>query len=150
MESNRKDDNRLELFQLFGQLKKDWKAIIIYSLVGLIIALLISIFFVKPKYSSTIELLVNQKSDNATEFATQQADLNAIETYKDVLNRTVILKPVVKELREKDNYKGSIDTLKKSIKIRNQEKSQVISITVNGQNSYIVADAANMIGQVFT
>lgn len=25
MENNRKDDNRLELFQLFDHLKKDWK-----------------------------------------------------------------------------------------------------------------------------
>lgn len=150
MENNRKDDNRLELFQLFDQLKKDWVAIVIYSFVGLIIALLISIFFVKPKYSSTIELLVNQKSDNVTEYTAQQADLNTIETYKDVLNSTIILKPVVKELREKDNYKESVDMLKNSIKISNQEKSQVISITVTGQNSYVVADAANMIGQVFS
>lgn len=150
MGNKEKDDSKLELNQLFKQLKKDWWQILIYSALGLLIALVIAFAFVKPKYSSTIDLVVSQKTSNVTEYTTQQADLNAIETYKDVLKRTIILKPVVKELREKDNYKGSSNTLKNSVKINNQEKSQVIGVTVTGLNRYVVADAANIIGKVFT
>lgn len=83
------------------------------------------------------------------QYTAQQADLQAINTYKDVLQKSVILAPVVKEVRERDNYQGSVGTLQQSMSITNQTNSQVLSVTVTDTNAYTAADLANTIGKVF-
>ncbi|KRM57442.1 chain length regulator [Ligilactobacillus animalis KCTC 3501 = DSM 20602] len=125
--------------------------IITCTFLGGIIATIVTFVFMTPKYSSTVDLLVNQKTnDAAAQFNVQQADLQAIRTYKDVLTKGVILNDVLKEAKKKDNYKGNIEQLKNDISISNENNSQVISVTVENTNPYVAADIANMVGDVFT
>lgn len=141
----------IDLFQLFNELKKHFRLIIIWALIGLILSMVVSFFFITPKYSSTIDILVNQKADSEqTQYTTQQADLQAINTYKDVIQKAVILEPVVKELKQKNNYQGSVGSLQGAISVANQTSSQVFSVTVTDTNAYMAADIANTIGTVFS
>ena len=87
---------------------------------------------------------------NRVQYATQQADLQAINTYKDVLTKPIILTPVLKEVKKIDNYQGNLDALEKSIKVSNQTNSQVVTVTVTDKNAYVAADVANTIGKIFT
>jgi len=147
----KKTDNFVSLPQYMGILKKHIIAIITCMCLGIVISAVVTFIFMTPKYSSTVDLLVNQKtSDVAAQFNVQQADLQAIRTYKDVLTKGVILNDVLKEAKQKDNYKGNIEQLKKDIDISNESNSQVISVTVKNDNPYIAADIANMVGNVFT
>src|SRR5699024_12759037 len=103
------------------------------------------------KYSSNIDILVNQKANNEqVQYAAQQADLQVINTYKDVLTKPIILTPVLKEVKRIDNYQGNLGTLSNAIKVSNQTNSQVITVTVTDKNAYVAADIANTIGKVFT
>lgn len=107
--------------------------------------------FITPKYSSNIDILVNQKANNEqVQYAAQQADLQVINTYKDVLTKPIILTPVLKEVKRIDNYQGNLGTLSNAIKVSNQTNSQVITVTVTDKNAYVAADVANTIGKVFT
>lgn len=145
------NESRIDLKWVFTALKKHFKLIFVCLLVGLLGALIISFLLVTPKYSSTTDILVNQKSDNTqAEFTAQQADLQAINTYKDVLKKPVILQPVLKSVKQRDNYNKSIDELTNSINISNETDSQVISVTVTDKNMYVASDIANTIGNVFT
>lgn len=95
-------------------LKKNIISIFIWAIVGLVASLGIVFFFIEPKYSSSIDILVNQKANNAqVQYATQQADLQAINTYKDVLTKPIILTPVLKEIKNTDNYQGNLNSLAK-------------------------------------
>ncbi|WP_304651788.1 YveK family protein, partial [uncultured Ligilactobacillus sp.] len=95
--------------------------------------------------------LVNQKSsDIQTQLNVQQADLQAINTYKDVLKKPIILSDVLKQLREKDNYQGNLEDLQSSLNITNETNSQVVTVTAKAENPYIAKDIANMVGEVFT
>ncbi|WKB70674.1 YveK family protein [Ligilactobacillus ruminis] len=148
------DDNNkeviIDLSQLFGAVKKSIVSIIIWGIAGLLVSLFATFVLMTPKYGSTIDILVNQKADNTQmQYTAQQADLQAINTYMDVLKKSVILAPVVKEVRERDNYQGSVGTLQKSMTITNQTNSQVLSVTVTDTNAYTAADIANTIGKVF-
>lgn len=143
--------SNIDLKWLFVTLKKHIKLIIVCAAVGLLAALLITFVFITPKYGSTIDILVNQKTDNKqAQFTAQQADLQAINTYKDVLKKPVILQSVLKEVSQKDNYNQSMDELVDSINVSNETNSQVISISVIDKNAYVAADIANTIGKVFT
>ena len=76
--------------------------------------------------------------------------MQAINTYKDVLTKPIILSPVLKEAKRTDNYQGNLSTLEKSIKVSNQTNSQVVTVTVTDKNAYVAADIANTIGKIFT
>jgi len=132
-------------------LKKNVWNILGWSISLMIISLVVTTFFITPKYSSSIDVLVNQKTSNAeAQYTAQQTDLQAINTYKDVLKRPVILQPVLTEIREKYNYQGNIEDLQNQISIQNETNSQVLTVSVKGKNSYVVANIANIIGKVFS
>ncbi|WP_089135735.1 YveK family protein [Ligilactobacillus murinus] len=146
-----KNESMIDISRFFEIIKRNIIGIIVCGIIGIVISLIVSFFMITPKYESTVDILVNQKSGNsAMQFNMQQADLQAINTYKDVLKKSVILTPVLKEVREKDNYQGSLTDLQKSIEITNQTNSQVISVTVTDKNAYVATDIANTIGKVFT
>lgn len=141
----------IDLRQLFVLLKKNYLRIILWGVLGALVAVIVSFIFMTPKYSASIDLLVNQKASNQSlQYNVQQEDLQAINTYKDVIQKPVILAPVVKELRQKDNYAGSVESLEKLVAISNETNSQVVTVTVTDTNAYTAADLANTIGKVFS
>jgi len=136
---------------LFLIIKKNIVNIILWGIGVMLFMLLVATFFVKPKYSSNIDVLVNQKTDNTqAQYTAQQTDLQAINTYKDILKKPVVLQPVLKKIKEKNNYQGSLNDLQKSISIGNETNSQVLTVTVKGTNAYVTSDTANIIGKVFS
>ena len=149
---SRKDDETIiDSRHLIIVLKNNMISIIIWAVLGLIISLGSVFLLVEPKYSSSIDILVNQKASNEqVQYTTQQADLQAINTYKDVLTKPIILAPVLKEVKRTDNYQGNVSTLENSIKVTNQTNSQVVTVTVTDKNAYVAADVANTIGKVFS
>lgn len=119
----------IDLNELMNVIKKRWVEVILWTILGSLISLAVSIFIISPKYSSSIDILVNQKNDNtAVQYNVQQADLQVINTYKDILTKPVVLTPVLQEIKKNDNYQGNLSTLSKSIKISNQANSQVITV----------------------
>lgn len=148
---SRKDDETIiDLRHLIIVLKNNMISIIIWAVLGLIVSLGSVFLFVEPKYSSSIDILVNQKASNEqVQYTTQQADLQAINTYKDILTKPIILAPVLNEVKRTDNYQGNINTLENSIKVSNQTNSQVVTVTVTDKNAYVAADIANTVGKIF-
>ncbi|OUQ33044.1 chain-length determining protein [Ligilactobacillus salivarius] len=148
---NSKDDvTVIDIGYLMNILKKNILSVLLWAVVGVALSLIAVFMLIEPKYSSSVDILVNQKASNAqVQYAAQQADLQAINTYKDVLTKPIILSPVLKEVKRTDNYQGSIDSLEKSIKVTNQTNSQVITVTVTDKNAYVATDIANTIGKVF-
>ncbi|WEV56546.1 YveK family protein [Ligilactobacillus acidipiscis] len=151
METNNNLDNEFSLSKVLLKLRKGYKQIIVWTLIGAAVSLILSFFVFTPKYNSTLVLLVNQKNEtSAQEYTNQQADLQMINTYQDVLKQPVILKDVLNQLEKKDNYKKSLKELENSISTQNQTNSQVIRITAKDKNAYVAADIANLVGEVFT
>ncbi|YAB14287.1 Wzz/FepE/Etk N-terminal domain-containing protein [Lactiplantibacillus plantarum] len=65
-------------FDFFIRLvRKYWRAIIGFTVAGLIVAAGLTFFVITPKYQSSVQILVNRKNTNAaTEYAGQQADVS--------------------------------------------------------------------------
>lgn len=144
------DKNNLNFSKLMMALQKNIISIIIWSVVGICASIVLLVGFIEPKYSSTVDILVNQKASNEqVQYTTQQAALQAINTYKDIITKPIILTEVLSEVRKTDNYQGNINTLMDSIRITNQTNSQVVSVTVTDKNAYVAADIANTVGKVF-
>lgn len=141
----------MNVAELFSIIRKHIVSILAWGVGGLLLFLLFAIAFVAPKYSSSIDILVNQKTDNAqAQYTAQQTDLRAINTYKDILRKPVILQPTLNILKEKDNYSGSLEDLAKTISINNETDSLVMTVSVKDKNAYVARDAANTIGEIFS
>lgn len=93
-------DSTLDLRQMFGILRKHILFIIIATIGFGLIAFGVAEFAMTPKYSSTTQLLVNQKDDNNPALAAQnqQADVQMISTYKDIVTNQSILRQVKSNL----------------------------------------------------
>lgn len=149
MENNQEKSNVLAYSTVLKAFKKYWKFITILTVLGGVFSFLLSTFFLTPKYSSTVDILVNQKVNTQDQYTAQQADLQAINTYRDVVTKPVILKPVLKEARVRNNFRGSLGDLEDNVSINNATNSQVISISVSNKNPYVARDIANSIGRTF-
>ncbi|MEY8735973.1 YveK family protein [Lactobacillus sp. AN1001] len=143
--------NVIDINTIIITLKKNFKLMLVWTFIGLLVSIVISVVLMTPKYSSTVDLLVNQKNNNVqSQYVAQQADLQAINTYKDILKKSVILEPVLQEIQKRDNYQGSLSDLQNSISVSNEVNSQVLSIEVIDSNPYVASDIANAIGKEFT
>ena len=98
-EQQNNEEVTIDLRRLFILIRKHIISILIW-MIGLgLIAYGVSEYVLVPKYTASTQLLVNRKSTDANQaYANQQADINAVTTYKDIITSNVILKGASKYL----------------------------------------------------
>ncbi|MBT8844352.1 exopolysaccharide biosynthesis protein [Lactobacillus delbrueckii subsp. bulgaricus] len=98
-EQQNNEEVTIDLRRLFILIKKHIISILIW-MIGLgLIAYGVSEYVLVSKYTASTQLLVNRKSTDANQaYANQQADINAVTTYKDIITSNVILKGASKYL----------------------------------------------------
>ncbi|MFV4942187.1 YveK family protein [Lactobacillus delbrueckii] len=98
-EQQNNEEVTIDLRRLFILIRKHIISILIW-MIGLgLIAYGVSEYVLVPKYTASTQLLVNRKSADANQaYTNQQADINAVTTYKDIITSNVILKAASKYL----------------------------------------------------
>ena len=98
-EQQSNEEVTIDLRRLFILIRKHIISILIW-MIGLgLIAYGVSEYVLVPKYTASTQLLVNRKSADVNQaYANQQADVNAITTYKDIITSRVVLKGASKYL----------------------------------------------------
>lgn len=93
-------NKQIDLSQLWNVFKRSFVAMIILGILGMAAAYFGAKTFIAPKYESDTSLLVNRKQDNDPnmQLNAQQADIQIINTYKDIITRPVVLQAVASEL----------------------------------------------------
>lgn len=94
-------NNTIDLRRLFNLCRKHLKFLITCTIALALAGFIVSKFIMTPKYTATTQLLVNQKNENNANgqaYNNQQADIQVINTYKDIITSPVILKETKKEL----------------------------------------------------
>lgn len=145
-------EQTISVTQILGILRKRMRTIVITTLLVTVAAAFVTFFVMTPKYEATTELLVNRKlSANMQGAALQQnqADVQMISTYKDIITSPTVLQKVSKTVNNYPGYPGSIAALKSAISINNQTNSQVFSVTVKSTDARTSAAIANTTAKVF-
>ena len=96
-------NNTIDLHRLMMLCRKHIKMLIIWTLLAGVLGYVVAQFVVVPKYTATTEILVNQKhenNDNGQAYNNQQADIQMINTYKDIITNQVILSKASKQLKD--------------------------------------------------
>ncbi|WOS95492.1 YveK family protein [Nosocomiicoccus massiliensis] len=140
-------EQTIDLEDLFKIIKKNFFSIVALPLLFGIIALLISMYLITPKYESTTQLLVNQKETQNTMLTQQvQSNLQLIKTYSEIIKSPRILDEVSNRL---DNRYTTTE-IQNMLNISSQSDSQVLNISVKSEHSELSNTIANTVAEVFS
>lgn len=127
-----------------------WKVLLSLTLLGGLIATVVTLWVVKPQYQANVQILVNRKHSSAgTDLTGQQADVQMITTYKELITNSVVLKPARHDLMDEHGLRRSVNTLKQAVSVTSTANSQVFSIVVRDHNASASAVIANQIATTF-
>lgn len=126
-EQQNNEEVTIDLRRLFILIRKHIISILIW-MIGLgLIAYGVSEYVLVPKYTASTQLLVNRKSTDANQaYANQQADINAVTTYKDIITSNVILKGASKYLANPVTLVKKATPAKKAIYKTNDDGTRTL------------------------
>src|SRR5699024_10762128 len=128
--------------KLFSILKKNMKYLIIIPIVFLVIIMVVTFLFMTPKYSSSTQVLVNQKETDSQMMSQQvQSDLQLVNTYSEMIKSPRILDKVSKNLKGKYSSNEILGMLT----VSNQAESQILNIAVENESREAADKVANEI-----
>lgn len=126
MEEKATQTNTIDLTRLWHLVKSNIWRIIIWTIGLGIVGFALAAFVIPPKYSSNTQILVNQKRDrndpNAA-YTMQQANIQVINTYKDLITSPVVLKDASSYL---ENPTKVVRKAKPAVYRRNAEGNRVL------------------------
>ncbi|WP_239720705.1 MULTISPECIES: Wzz/FepE/Etk N-terminal domain-containing protein [unclassified Mammaliicoccus] len=140
-------EETIDLSKLFLILKKNMKYLIILPIVFLALSMVITFVFMTPKYSSSTQVLVNQKETDNQMMAQQvQSNLQLVNTYSEIIKSPRILDKVSKNLKGKYSSKE----ISGMLTVSNQAESQILNIAVENESREAASKVANEIANVFS
>lgn len=117
----------ISLKELYQIAKKHIFTLLLATLAGVLVSVLVMMFFVTPQYSSQAQLLVNQQQ--ATQAPIQyneiQSNIQLINTYRDIITGHSVLSQVSESLD--GNYSPNI--LREAISVTQSQNSQAFYVT---------------------
>lgn len=144
---NTNDNVSVEIDILY-LLRKLWSKKFFIIFVGLLvgtIALLGSVFFIKPKYTSTTRIyVVSRSSDTSLTNQDLQAGSYLVNDYKEVITSSEVLSSVI----DQEKLSMSASELSKDIAVTIPTDTRVISIAVTDTDAQRACDIANTVREV--
>ncbi|QGX46825.1 Wzz/FepE/Etk N-terminal domain-containing protein [Streptococcus equinus] len=144
---NTNDNTSIEIDVLY-LLRKLWSKKFFIVFVGLLVgtmALLGSVFFIKPKYSSTTRIyVVSRSSDTTLTNQDLQAGSYLVNDYKEVITSSEVLASVI----DQEKLSMSAGELSGKITVTIPTDTRVISISVTDTDAQRACDIANTVREV--
>lgn len=144
---NTNDNASIEIDVLY-LLRKLWSKKFFIVFVGLLvgtITLLGSVFFIKPKYTSTTRIyVVSRSSDTSLTNQDLQAGSYLVNDYKEVITSSEVLSSVI----DQEKLSMSTGELSKEIAVTIPTDTRVISISVTDTDAQRACDIANTVREV--
>ena len=142
------NDNASTEIDVLYLLRKLWSKKFFIVFVGLLvgtIALLGSVFFIKPKYTSTTRIyVVSRSSDTSLTNQDLQAGSYLVNDYKEVITSSEVLSSVI----DQEKLSMSTGELSKEIAVTIPTDTRVISISVTDTDAQRACDIANTVREV--
>lgn len=145
-------EEELDLLELFGVLKKNWKLLAISTVVMAVLGLLVSQFVLEPTYTASSRLYIMNSTQadkyNANgELVVNATDLNSSlmlsKDYVEILKSDRVTKAAAKRM-------GLMGLGEYDISVSTASDTRMIKIVVTGTDQKGVAKLANILTEEFT
>lgn len=145
-----------EVFSMFWSRRKLISTII---LIFIVIGLVYTLAFVKPKYQASTTLVLTQADANTSNSTQTQTDIitnqdvtlnsNLIATYTDILTSDRVIDQVISNLEDEGITNLEKEEIKKNVKVTiKNEDSNVLEMTITNKNSKNAMKIANELADV--
>lgn len=138
-------EKSIDLMKVWKLFLKHWKLVLILTLVGAIVALAVTVIFIKPKYSATVKLYVNNKEKQEPNTGVSSSDLSAsaslVKTYIEMIKTQSLMDMV----RDRGGYTFSNKEMLEMIKTDQLNTTQLFYVTVETKDPNMSAAIANTI-----
>jgi capsular polysaccharide biosynthesis protein len=124
----------INLYELLKHYAKYWVLILVFTLAGLISAIIYNSFIQKPIYKSNATLILISDSTSSTINNT-----TTINNYLDLLKSRRVLEPVIADLKLPVTY----DQLSGSVSTSNDKDTEVLKLTITNRNPQTSKAEAN-------
>ena len=140
-------EETIDLSKLFIDFKEKHEVFNYPTNCFLVLSMVITFVFMTPKYSSSTQVLVNQKeTDNQIMAQQVQSNLQLVNTYSEIIKSPRILDKVSKNLKGKYSSKE----ISGMLTVSNQAESQILNIAVENESQEAASKVANEIANVFS
>lgn len=133
-----------DLFSLFMRRLK-WIAVAVA--LAIVAATLFTLFFITPKYTSSITLLASSYGDRANasvQYAEIEASQRLVKSYVKLISSSRILTPVAAKL---DN-EFTVDQLRQMISAQSIDETQIITVSIETTSPELSAKVGNALAAV--
>ena len=138
----------LKLQELLAVYLRKWKAIVACALLGAVVALCVSFFFLTPTYRTSITIYVNNKrvTEDQEHFASSDlsASIYLVKAYMILATNDTVLSRAATELDEE----YSVSQLRSAITTEQYENTVMFTLSVTHTNPKEAARIANVMGKV--
>ncbi len=150
-EEKTRDEESIDIMELFDLIKGKISWILMFAMVGTVVAYAYSSFLITPLYSSTATVYVNNRKSTAYVDSVSQSALTVsallVPTYEYIISTKTAMKRVIEE----GGIEGyTVDQLLSMMSTSADEETGVFYITVTGADRYALADIANAIANYAT
>lgn len=145
-------EETISLREIFLVLKKRLTLIIAMMFAGLGAAGVVTFFVITPQYSSRAQLIVTLPNNSETGTATANdvnTNLLMINTYKEMITGDLALEEVQSQLTSEYDYKLTIQEIKNSLSVTQNDNSLMFSIVATMDDATVAKNVANTTAHVF-
>jgi capsular polysaccharide biosynthesis protein len=137
------EDDEIDLAELFFVLRRKIWIIISCGLVGAIIALLYTMFLIKPLYQSSSMIYIFSKTTTVTSAIDLQIGKQLTVDFEILGKSRPVLEKVISDLQLDTSYESLLST----ISVENPADSRIIKIAVKNPDPQLACDIANSLAE---
>lgn len=146
------DTQEISLIEILNILTANIWKIISTTVIGIVLAALVTFFLMTPKYTSTTDIVVNNAATATTENTITQAGLQAnltlLNTYQSLVSRPLVLDPAIADVPEAEGMTAT--ELAENVTVSMDSDSLLFTISVENESPYVAANLANAIAVSFS
>lgn len=141
------DEYEIDLRELWYLFRAKFKFIVLFAILGALIAGLITYFLIIPKYKATSKLyVVSASNDSVVNLTDLQIGSNLTQDYKELILGRPMLESCIKDL----NLNYTVGELKDMITVSNPSNTRIIEITATTIKPELSRDIANKMASLAT
>lgn len=137
-----RQETEIDLYELFTVFLDHIKFIIVWFLVGALVAGLITFFLITPTYQSTAKMYIVSTSNNSLVDLT---DLSIGTSLTKDYEELILSDPVMERVANELNTEYTTDQIKKMVSVANPPDTRVLSITAVTPDPTFSRDLANTV-----
>lgn len=142
-------EQTIDLKSFFAIMKQHLITILVSMLAGLAVAGVMTYFVIKPQYHSQTQMVVTLPKKGTTNIGNIAANLQMINTYKDLIVSDVVLDRTQKTLKSKYDLDLKLEEIKGAVSVKQSDNSQMFSIEASSTQGADAKHIANTTAQIF-